>query len=214
MPRKAREARPFGVYYVRQSRSEARPIFLNDADRLRFLEILKQAKARFGFKLYAYCLKDPEQYHLILHANGSDLSKLMKSINIAYAMYVDCEGKLFKDRYESTLLKDRSAFQEIKAQIDKRRCGDCFNGDMALCDVSDPFEDTCDTCIRSIEEGRERLAQIALSEHRDVSELIRDKLRRNDLILEFRRNSLLSLKDLGALFGGLSESSVCKILNR
>ncbi|HCW73194.1 MAG TPA: hypothetical protein DHM90_04710 [Clostridiaceae bacterium] len=46
-----------------------------------------------------------------------------------------------------------------------------------------------------------------------LTELLKEKELRNELILKFRKNSTLSLKELGSLFGGLSESSICKILN-
>jgi DNA-directed RNA polymerase specialized sigma subunit len=44
-----------------------------------------------------------------------------------------------------------------------------------------------------------------------MDELLRDKKRRNDLIKVIRKNSSLSLKELGELFGGLSESRISRI---
>jgi DNA-directed RNA polymerase specialized sigma subunit len=44
--------------------------------------------------------------------------------------------------------------------------------------------------------------------------LIKNKEERNKMIKHFRKNSTLSLKEIGSIFGGLSESSICKILSK
>ncbi len=215
MARKARDIEVFGIYHIMQTSSDVRPLFENNQDRSKFLSILNNAKNRFGFKLFAYCLRNPQKYHLIIHANGSDLSKIMKSINIAYAMYVKSEGKLYKDRYKSILIKTAKEYETIKSEIETDWDGDnCFNSDPAYCDTSSPFEETCDDCIRTIEEGYTELDTIARKENLTVDLLLKSKEKRNALIVDFRKTSLLSLKDIGELFGGLSESTVCKILKK
>lgn len=215
MARKARDVEIFGIYHIIQSSSKVRPLFENNQDRSKFLSILNNAKNRFGFKLFAYCLRNPQKYHLIIHANGSDLSKIMKSINIAYAMYVKSEGKIYKDRYKSTLIKTAEEYEIIKSEIETDwEEENCFYSDKTYCDTSSPFEETCDDCIRTIEEGYAELDAIARKYNLTVDHLLKSKDKRNALIVEFRKTSLLSLKDIGELFGGLSESTVCKILKK
>jgi len=67
--------------------------------------------------------------------------------------------------------------------------------------------------METLEEAEEKLKEVSLERGLSLEELLKEKEIRNDLILRFRKNSTLSLKELGALFGGLSESSICKILS-
>ena len=106
MVRKARDKNTFGTYYITQSGNESRNLFLDDNDKNKFLEILSKTKKKFDYKIYAYCISSDNFYKLIIYDNGSDISKIMKSINISYSMYVKCGKKLFNDRYKSFLIKD------------------------------------------------------------------------------------------------------------
>ena len=221
MARQARKLDAFGIYAIRQTSSELRPLFLNTEDRIRFLTILKQTKMRFKFKLYAFCIKASNHYDLIIDANGSDLSKVMKSINIAYAIYANAEGKLFKDRYKSeTLALPQDVVYKIEGyKKEQETCVDlkAFESER---DVLDPYdvspyqhgEIVCDECLRDVKSALLKLESIANVKNLPVQQLIKDKETRDQLILDFRRSSTLSLKELGEIFGGLSESTVCKIL--
>ncbi len=215
MARKARDAEAFGVYHIKQTSADNRQLFESDADRVKFLEILNQSKHKFGFRLFAYCLRNPSMYHIILHANGSDLSKIMKSINIAYAMYRKGEGKLYKDRYKSVLIEDEATYRRIKSEIEQDWvAGNCFNSDSAYCDISGPFDVECEDCIRTVDAAKSKLDEIARAENLSLDALLKMKDKRNALIVDFRKSTMLSLKDIGVIFGGLTESTVCKILKK
>ncbi len=213
MARKARGAAPYGVYHIWQTSTEGRSLFESNDERMKFLELIKEAKLKYGFKLYAYCLERKNAYHLIIHANGSDLGKIMKSLNIAYAMYVKYDKPLFKDRYKSEQILTETAYETIKSEITCTKIPEsCFNTDSSYCDDDNPFDFECKACLRSGQEAIKKLAEIAYSEGMTVDALLKDKERRNTLILEFRKTSLLSLRELGEVFGGISESMVSKIL--
>lgn len=214
MARKARGATPEGVYHIQQRSSDQRRLFESDEERMKFLALLKETKQKYGIKLYAYCLEYDNTYHLIIHANGSDLSKLMKSLNISYAMYVGFDGPLFKDRYKSRLIDSSCTFEAIRSEVVLSKNGEmsCFNSDPLYCDDDNPFETICMPCLKTKADAYTKLEQKAQRQNLTVDALLMNKETRNALIIEFRKASLLSLKDLGALFGGLSESSVSKIL--
>jgi len=213
MARKARSAAVDGVYHIQQSSTDQRCLFESDEERMKFLELIKVAKKRYGFKLYAYCLEDENAYHLVIHANGCDVSKLMKSLNIAYAMYVKFEGPLFKDRFKSTQILTQCDFERIKSEVlCSKKLGSCFNSDPVNCDEENPFDRVCLECIKTPDQAYQKLSEIAKAEHLEIEGLLKDKERRNALIVEFRKASILSLKDIGEIFGGLTESSVSKIL--
>lgn len=245
MARKARAAEVYGLYHIYQSGSSQRALFESHLDRQKFLEILSKARLKFGFKLYAYCIKNPDQYHLIIDTNGTDLSKLMKSINIAYAMYAKCDGKLFKDRYKSQIIETPETLKTIMEKLHKDTPTNEYNSycvyeskvDSKLLIDIEPLsvltdeqviiEDVetvcsrnkhqdieCENCIKTLSEAQEALALKAKNEGHTLGEIYKDKSLRNTYIHFFRKHSILSLRDLGLLFGGLSESTVCKILNQ
>jgi REP-associated tyrosine transposase len=225
MSRKARIKDDYGIFYIYQQSANHRDMFECDLDREQFLTILARTQKKFQFKLYAFCILSHDEYHLVMDVNGGDLSSIMKSINITYAMYTKCNGKLFKDRYKSKLLNSNAEIIEVVKTIQNNyqqqslRNSYCsFNGltplNIEFLQISDgAFTTDCTDCIHSITEAKEKLNTIAKNENKVLSELMNDKVFRNQLIQDFRKHSTLSLKDLGIVFGGLSESSICKILN-
>lgn len=232
MARKARIKDEFGIFHIRQTGGEERNLFEKDEDRLYFIDILKRTQSNFQFRLYAYCVLSPNEYQLVLDVNGSDLSKIMKSINISYAMYARCDGRLFKDRYKSQMLADKDAMMMKVMEIhENAKSSDRPEwNSFCLYDTASPLRldwvtllDTeeqsaegfsCIDCLRTLDEAKIRLQSISSKTDQPVSDLLKDKRFRNQLISDFRRQSTLSLKELGELFGGLSESTVSKILKR
>lgn len=205
---------------------------MDDGDRSYFLSLLQKAQRNFQCRIYAYCVLADNEYHLVLDVNGGDLSKIMKSINIRYAMHAKCDGHLFKDRYRSTLLSGPEELARTVKSVHAKAspaaeglwnsfCA--YNLDRPLeLDWVSPLslegeavpEGHCPHCIQTLEEADGRLDQLSAELGMTREALVRDKEQRNLLIVEFRKNSTLSLKELGLLFGNLSESSVCKILNK
>lgn len=237
LARKARIKDIHGIYYINQLGTEERNLFNDDLDKDKFLSILESSKDTNDFKLFAYCLLNPNEYHLIIGANGSDISKIMKSINISYAMYVNHQNSIYKDRYRSILIQDKEQLLSILNQIHAtgKKISSMYNSycffnddnifDDSLLDKLDfelltETEDCliqkpeCKECIKTMDKAVEKLEDIARCKGLTVDELMANKSMRNELIKQFRRESTLSLKELGKLFGGLSESTICKIINR
>ena len=237
LARHARIKKNFGVFHIHQTSGEEVALFQNDADRDYFLEILQRAQRKFAFKLYAYCVHSPHEYHLILDPNGSDLSQIMKSINIGYAMHVKSTEPLFRDRYKSELLDSPEQILQIMDVLRHRpEQGNerhCYHQDIRAFELEAAAGS--ESALRfagggSCREGAGALGgqggqrwgvgagkqrkKVAGEGGSSVEELLKNKMCRNQLIKDFRRQSTLSLKELGQLFGGLSESSVCKILNQ
>lgn len=235
MPRTARAKDDYGIYYIKQQGIKERCLFNDDIDRDKFLSILTTSKEKNDFKLYAYCLVNPNEYHLLINANGSDISKIMKEINISYAMYANYSSSIYKDRYKSVLITDKenlisilSEIHELSKKIDSIYNSYCFYNkknlsNTELLDKEDLKSLTdydcfvrstdCKNCIKTLDKGIAQFKEIAESKNLTIEELLSNKSIRNDLIKQFRRNSTLSLKELGNIFGGLSESTICKILN-
>lgn len=230
MARQARQMDPFGIYHVTQSGGSNRDLFLSDADRRELLDILRKAQGKFRFKLYAYCFLSDNTYHLVMDVNGGDLSKIMKSINISYAMYVRAEEQLFKDRYKSVLLKDGEDISGIVEKLHQSSTTSTIWNSYCTYDpignikldwveplpsIEDLHEshEECKNCIETLEDALAKLDEILKEKDLQKEMLKKERDVRNHLIMEFRKNSTLSLKELGVVFGGLSESTICKILN-
>lgn len=206
MPRSMRIKDDYGVYYIKQQGSSQRNLFQNENDRNRFLSILMESKNNNDFILYAYCIANENEYTLILNANGSDISKIMKGINISYAMYVNQSGSLYRDRYKSLLINDWDTLFDSKL-IDRKDIELFLLDETCFRQKKD-----CKNCLSTQMEATLELKKLASSRGLSVEELLKPNSVRNALIREFRKKSTLSLKDLGEVFGGLSESSICKIL--
>jgi hypothetical protein len=110
--------------------------------------------------------------------------------------------------------KDVSQGKELSPSYDMH-----LNADEAAskADHSEHHEPLCpkdQNCIECAEDAKKKL--LSECERRQISfeEMLQDKPLRNQLIWRIRQNSTLSLKALGTLFGGLSESTICKLLNK
>lgn len=99
------------VYHIMLRGNEKHAIFLDDEDRIRFLDTLKIKKEENKFELYAYCLMD-NHVHLLLNEKDSPIARIMKCINVSYAIYFNKKynrvGHLFQDRFRSEAIDQDS----------------------------------------------------------------------------------------------------------
>ncbi|WP_373657520.1 transposase [Sporomusa acidovorans] len=109
MPRGSRKKSESKMYHVMIRGNERKEIFLDDDDKLRFIEILKEKKQDKKYSIYAYCLMD-NHVHLLVNEGNETISQIMKKINISYAYYFNKKysriGHLFQDRFKSEAIED------------------------------------------------------------------------------------------------------------
>lgn len=281
MPRYPRVKKgAYCTYHVIQRGIEQRPIFLHDEDRIQFLDTLARMKEKYHYRIYGYCLMD-NHTHLIVDSNGSDISTVMKSINVSYAMYFNQKyrrsGHLFQDRFRSEVVDDDRYLLELSRYIHLNpvRAGMVKNAAdypwSSYCSyiglaqdswgllngalIMEQFSTDAD-CARQCyieyvgrddgaihdKNGRPKFLsgypdpgqedQQAVHDAGWAAELIQKVARENGVaveeitkkrgsqgkvrnlaIAEVRRHTNLRLREIGELFGGLSESAVSKILN-
>lgn len=94
-----------GYYHIYTRGSEKRNIFIDRADRERFLNRLKEYKDRHRVSVLCYCLM-PNHYHLLVKQLSSEsISKFISRLNLAYAMYFNKRyervGPLFQGRFKA-----------------------------------------------------------------------------------------------------------------
>lgn len=104
MPRTSRKLSKTGIYHVILRGNERKEIFLNDEDRKRFIEILREKKEDKEYSVLAYCLMD-NHVHLLIKEGNDQINRVMKRIGVSYVYYFNKAykriGHLFQDRFKS-----------------------------------------------------------------------------------------------------------------
>jgi putative transposase len=120
MPRKPREEVPGGVFHVYARGNDRRVIFVDDADRRRYLELLGRVVARARWSCFAYCLMD-NHAHLLLETPLANLGRGMQWFHGHYARGFNDRhggvGHLFQGRYGAVRAKSDSQLQATAVYI-------------------------------------------------------------------------------------------------
>ena len=114
MPRTMRRASGTGFYHVTIRGVDKCDIFLNDLDRMRFLDVLREHLAESNASVHAWCLMT-NHVHLLVEAESIEtLSKLMQAVVSTYAWVFnrlhDRIGPLLQDRFWSCGIEDDAHF--------------------------------------------------------------------------------------------------------
>jgi putative transposase len=108
MARQARIEYPGALYHVISRGIERHELFRDDEDRERYLGLLEKAVGRYRCRIFAYCLMG-NHVHLAVEAGAIPLSRVMRSMNTAYAGYFNKRhrraGYLFQGRYKAYLVE-------------------------------------------------------------------------------------------------------------
>jgi REP element-mobilizing transposase RayT len=221
MARSARKNQMTSIYAVDQSTEQI--LFRNDNDRQVMIEIIKEAQRKYGFHCYAFCLLSDHGFKIILDVADKNISSILSSISIAYALYRKAEHKLFTKRFKSTPLYSK---EEVVAQVRKvnRQTDSKFNSfcfyDKSADDSLDWIVDINQKNIHIVKVKKTsdiEVAHLLLEEWMKqqgccVDDLTKDKQLRNMCIARLHKETNCSMKQLGVLFGGISESTISKIL--
>jgi REP element-mobilizing transposase RayT len=112
MPRPPRLDTAGTVTHVTARGNEKRPLWRDDADRERYLDLLGEACARNGARCLAFCLM-PNHVHLALQSGASPVSRVVHDVHSRYAQYFnrryDRSGHLFQGRFHGVVV-DRDAY--------------------------------------------------------------------------------------------------------
>jgi len=107
MARKLRVQYPGAIYHVINRGDRREPIFVDDADRRRFLETLAEACAKARWQVHAYCLMG-NHFHLVLETPLANLVVGMKWFLGTYTSRFNRRhklfGHLFSGRYKAMLV--------------------------------------------------------------------------------------------------------------
>ena len=106
MPRKAREDNKTvtNTYHIISRGINKQDIFLDESDKRKFYNIMKDAKSEYQYYLYSFILMN-NHIHLTICDNNDQISKIMHKICSVYAMYFNKKyervGHVFQNRFKS-----------------------------------------------------------------------------------------------------------------
>ncbi len=112
MARSLRIEYPGALYHLTARGNRREAIYLDDADRHAFLEILGDVIEHFGWLCHGYCLMD-NHYHLLIETPEANLSRGMRQLNGVYTQRFNRShgrvGHVFQGRYKAILV-ERDAY--------------------------------------------------------------------------------------------------------
>jgi len=108
---------PGSLEFLQSSWAE---IFLDDADRKHFLDVLTNTIERFGWVCHAYCLMD-NCYYLLIETPLPNLSRGMKQLNGVYTQWFNrrhsLTGALVQGRFKSIVVEKETYLLEVARDI-------------------------------------------------------------------------------------------------
>lgn len=113
MPRQLRIQYEHATYHVLARGNRREAIFRDNRDRKEFLRRLETVCGKTGWSIRAYVLMG-NHYHLVIHTPQPNLVEGMKWLQNADTRYFNSRhrewGRVFGDRYKSTLVEDKVSF--------------------------------------------------------------------------------------------------------
>ncbi|MDF2883245.1 MAG: transposase IS200-family protein [Clostridiaceae bacterium] len=120
MPRIARIKNSDSVFHIMCRSISEVSLYRDRADKIKYLTLLKEYQTVFSYKIYAYCLMNSHN-HILIDANGADISKVFHGINLKYARYYNKKykrhGHLFQDRFKSKIVDESSYLIQLSGYI-------------------------------------------------------------------------------------------------
>jgi REP element-mobilizing transposase RayT len=108
------------LYHVLSRGNQRQAIYVDDEDRLSFLERLSEMAVRFEVECFAYVLMD-NHYHLLLRTRRANLSKAMQWLGVAYTSRFNLKnqlsGHLFQGRFKSMLVENDAYLLQLSYYI-------------------------------------------------------------------------------------------------
>ena len=109
-----------GLYHITSRGDRREDIYLDDSDRIQWLELFSQVCQRYNWRCHAYCLMS-NHYHLIIETIEGNLSKGMRQLNGVYTQYFNRThqrvGHVFQGRYKGILVEKDSYLLELSRYV-------------------------------------------------------------------------------------------------
>ncbi len=111
---------PGGWYHVTSRGQNRAPIYLDNRDRLEFLDRLEEMVKRYEVEVHAYVLMR-NHYHLLLRTPHANLSRAMQWLNNGYGIWWnkrhDRAGHVFQGRFKSIMVEGAGWLLDLSLYI-------------------------------------------------------------------------------------------------
>ena len=108
MPRIARVVVKGYPHHITQRGNYKQPIFIDDADRSKYLSLIQSESKQYGLTVLAFCLMDNHVHFIGIPNHEESMGKVFKYANMKYSQYFNkkmgVKGHLFQGRYYSCLM--------------------------------------------------------------------------------------------------------------
>ncbi|WDS34742.1 transposase [Pseudoxanthomonas sp.] len=112
MPRQSRLDLPGIAQHIVQRGNDRQPCFFADADRMRYLQDLRELSLKLDIAVHAYVLMTNHVHLLLTCRVAGTASTLMQSLGRRYVRYINDHyrrtGTLWEGRYKSCLVQDET----------------------------------------------------------------------------------------------------------
>ena len=109
-----------GLYHVTLRGDRREAIFLDDADRLVWLEVFAQTCKRFNWVCHAWCLMD-NHYHIVVETIEGNLAQGMRHLNGVYTQTFNRThkrvGHVFQGRYKAIIVEKDGYLLELARYV-------------------------------------------------------------------------------------------------
>lgn len=109
-----------GLYHVTSRGDRREDIYLDDEDRLGWLEVFAMVCSRFNWRCHAYCLMS-NHYHVVVETPEANLSRGMRQLNGVYTQRFNRRhgmvGHLFQGRFKAILVERDEYLLELSRYV-------------------------------------------------------------------------------------------------
>lgn len=111
MPRYARIKSQTQIYHIMLRGNNRENLFIDEEDKRKIIDLLRDKKKAEEYFLYAYCVMD-NHIHLIVKEGKDPIAKIVKRIAASYSYYFNKKykriGHVFQERFKSEAIEDES----------------------------------------------------------------------------------------------------------
>ena len=109
-----------GLYHVTSRGDRREDIYMDDADRQRWLDILGEVCLRHNWLCHAYCLMD-NHYHIVIETVDGNLSAGMRQLNGVYTQWHNRThgrvGHVFQGRFKAIIVQRQAYLLELARYV-------------------------------------------------------------------------------------------------
>jgi putative transposase len=123
MPRIARAVASGFPHHVVQRGNNREKVFLNEADKKKYLSLLKKYSDKWDSPILAYCLMNNHVHLLTRPSKNESLYKMMQGITLCYTQHINRTykrtGRLWESRYHSCIVDKEKYLWAVARYIEQ-----------------------------------------------------------------------------------------------